>query len=97
MKGTGRPSLGFSFFLNLRSGVKKRLNHAEPLVHTTGPHPDTSVSAVMSGWKIKMARGEWEEEEGREGRGDEERERGGKRCKGDRLGRRIERDRDRRG
>lgn len=27
-----------------------------PLVHTTGPHPDVSVSAVMFGLKIKMAR-----------------------------------------
>lgn len=32
-------------------------------MHTTGPHPDMSVSAIMSAWQIKMAS---EREEGGE-------------------------------
>lgn len=31
-----------------------QLNHTEPLVHTTGPHTDMSISVMLSAWKIKM-------------------------------------------
>lgn len=56
-------------------------------MHTTGPHPDMSVSAIMSAWQIKMA-----SERGGRWRAGEE-----KRCEGDRLGRKTERDIDRTG
>lgn len=64
-------------------------------MHTTGPRPDMSVSAMMSAWQIKMAserRGERrEEKEGGSERGGEER------WEGDRLGMKTEGDRDRKG
>jgi len=48
-------------------------------VHTTGPHPDMSVSAMMSGLKIKMAREREREREREEGG---RRQSAKKRCKG---------------